>query len=395
MNICIVNSFYYPDIIGGAEISVKKLAEEIVNQGEKVSILCTGNNDLHEYINNVEVYRIKENNIYSAINLLTTNDKKFNKYLLKMYFLIDVYNVFNYFKIKRTLKIISPDVIHINNLYGLSLIIIKVAKELKIPIVMTVRDYSLLYEDTENKISKYKRKIALYITNKSDIVTAPSQYTLDYFTDRGYFTLCKNKVIYNAIDLNINKIKKIHSKKKSKILQKEKVKFVYLGRLEKNKGIGILLESFSKVKNSNIELYIAGNGTEKELVLDYCESDTRIRYLGFLDEEGLDYLLDSADVLIIPSIWPEPFGRVVLDAYKYCIPVIGTNVGGIPEIVDYNTGILVKPNSEDDLIKGILYFSNKKNILKKMNCLENKIKQFNVVEQAKQFIEVYKEILRS
>ncbi len=104
--------------------------------------------------------------------------------------------------------------------------------------------------------------------------------------------------------------------------------------------------------------------------------------------------MKESDVLIIPSRWPEPFGRVILDAYKYCMPVIGTNMGGIPEIVDQNkTGILINNNNlENELEKAIIYFSKKKNILNNMINIESKLNDFNICIQVEKFTEVYKRI---
>ena len=56
MKICIINSFYYPDIIGGAEVSVKHLAEKMVSKDNEISILCTGFKEEVKEINKVKVY---------------------------------------------------------------------------------------------------------------------------------------------------------------------------------------------------------------------------------------------------------------------------------------------------------------------------------------------------
>lgn len=392
MKICIINSFYSPDIIGGAEISVKKLAEEMVNEKNEVSVLCLGKSNLNEKINGVNVYRIKEKNLFSTFDLLTNKNMKLNKNLLKLHHLIDVVNIFNYRRIKKTLIKINPDVIHLNNLYGLSLIVVLIAKRFKIPSIITLRDYSLLYEGNNNILSKFKKNIVRSITNDINIVTAPSKYTLNYFLNKGYFKNSIRSTVYNAIDFDKNLINKIHYKKKKSILNKEKITFLYLGRLEKNKGISNMLEAFKQINNNEILLHIAGKGSEEELVNEYCESDKRIKYIGFLKEEELSIELMNCDILIIPSIWPEPFGRVILDAYKYCLPVIGSNIGGIPEIIDETTGLLIEAESIDELKESIVYFTDKKNILHMMTNLENKLYGFDIKVQCEKFLFLYKSI---
>ncbi|WP_283680563.1 glycosyltransferase family 4 protein [Clostridium perfringens] len=394
MKICIINSFYYPDIIGGAEVSVKHLAEKMVSKDNEISILCTGFKEEVKEINKVKVYRIEEKNVYRAIDLLINKNINRNKLVLKIYHIIDFINLFNYKKIKEKLIEINPDVLHVNNIYGLSLIVIYISCKLNIPIIFTARDYSLLYEHNNNLLSKIKRIVTKKIMRNIDVITAPSKYTLNYFDENGYRGKNMSEVIFNAIDYDKSDVKKIHEYKINNILKKEKINFVYLGRLEKDKGILELLRVFNKYKNKDIVLNIAGKGNEEKNVLEYAKKDNRIKYLGFLEEYELDKLLKESDVLIIPSRWPEPFGRVILDAYKYCMPVIGTNMGGIPEIVDQNkTGILINNNNlENELEKAIIYFSKNKNILNNMINIESKLNDFNICIQVEKFTEVYKRI---
>ena len=73
MKICLVNSFYYPNIIGGAEISVQKLAKELNILGNEVHILCTGTNNKCNDIDGIKVHRIKVNNLYNPLDMITNN----------------------------------------------------------------------------------------------------------------------------------------------------------------------------------------------------------------------------------------------------------------------------------------------------------------------------------
>lgn len=96
-----------------------------------------------------------------------------------------------------------------------------------------------------------------------------------------------------------------------------------------------LLENFMKISGTNIELHIAGSGPLESRVKECALLDNRIIFHGFLSEQQLNSLLEKSDILICPSMWSEPFGRIILDAYKNAMPVITTGFGGMGEIVDH------------------------------------------------------------
>lgn len=392
MKICIVNSFYYPEIIGGAELSVMKLAQQLYNEGHDIEILCTGIEDKIENINGINVHRVKMNNIFNHINVIN-NEKSINKLMLKIYYIIDIYNIFSRKLLLKKLKDIRPDIIHVNNVCGISCVVWDVAKKLKIPIVQTLRDYYLLKLGNRYK-DKLKRKIICNLSSRVQLVTAPSKYTLDMFIENEYFNNANTKVIYNAIDFDKSEIEKILKEKKEKLKKKDKIRYVFIGRLEEEKGIKFLINTFKNIVNSNIELLIAGDGSYREYVEGEIKLDSRIKYKGFLDENQINALLKESDILIIPSLWPEPFGRVIIEAYKFSIPVIGTINGGIPEVIkDGVTGKLIESNNKEELQDAIIYFSEKERIYQMMDNCKNELEKYSIEKHANEFLELYNFIL--
>ncbi|MBE6067121.1 MAG: glycosyltransferase [Clostridium lundense] len=394
MKICLINTYYYPDIVGGTEVSVKKLAEGLADLGHEINVICTGKSNEIENINGIRVNRIKIKNIYSPIE-----HKRASKLKKITYRALDINNVFNKKILKDKIESIKPDIIHINNIYGLSISLWDVLRKFKIPIIHTLRDYYLICPKVNllkkgqicNKpnfacklYSKYNKRVF----NIDTCVTAPSKFTLKLFDNLGYLKEIDNTVIYNAIDFVQEDVNKILNEKK--IRNDEKIKFVYLGGLEQHKGITWLLNSFKEVNNENIELNIAGQGVLKQLVLDATKKDKRIKYHGFLKEAELNKLLNNSDVLVVPSIWYEPFGRVVIDAYKNVMPVIVSDIGGISEIIDNSkTGILVTPNSNEELVSAIDYFTDRENIISKLDNCAHKLKDYSIHKQVKEFENLY------
>jgi len=125
---------------------------------------------------------------------------------------------------------------------------------------------------------------------------------------------------------------------------------VYVGRLEKVKNVETLIKAFSKIQNKNIQLTIVGDGREREnlknLVKENNSSD-KVNFIGFSNEPSR--YLSSADLFVLPS-YSEGFGIAAVEAMFLKIPVLATNVGGIPEfITDNENGWLFNPNDETEL----------------------------------------------
>lgn len=391
MRICLVNSFYYPNIIGGAELSVLKLAEQLKKEGHQVYVICTSDKESIDIINGIEVHRLKINNIYNPIDKLEYH-KKISKSRNILYSVINTYNIFNYRMLNDKLKKIQPDILHINNIDGISIVIWSVAKKMNIKIVQTLRDYSLL-KCGKGILNKIRNPIYKLLSNNVDCITAPSKYTINSFIDNDYFKSSKKKVIYNAIDFSDEIVIKSLNQKIIRSKHNENIRFVFLGRLDEGKGIKYLVDTFRKISDNHIELVIAGKGEYEEYIKGVAKIDKRIKYKGFMNETGIEELLYNSDVLIIPSLWEEPFGRVIIEAYKFAMPVIGSNIGGIPEIINDKTGILVEKGSESELQQAIKYFSNRENIDKYIVNCSNEIKKYDIKIQSKEFTKLYESII--
>ena len=117
---------------------------------------------------------------------------------------------------------------------------------------------------------------------------------------------------------------------------------------------------------------------------------------GFLKEEKLNELLEQMDILVCPSIWGEPFGRVIIDAYKSCVPVVATNCGGLPELIENGvTGMLVKPNSASEILSAIQKFigGGGTGTPSTVSAIREKLEDFSIVAQGEHFEQLFEEII--
>jgi glycosyltransferase involved in cell wall biosynthesis len=114
--------------------------------------------------------------------------------------------------------------------------------------------------------------------------------------------------------------------------------FLYLGRLSAEKGVGELLDAW---RGMRARLVVVGDGPQAKELRRSAPSGVEFR--GLVEPSEVPSLLGRARALLVPSIWPEPSGRVVIEACAAGVPVVARAVGGLPEFVENETtGLLVR-----------------------------------------------------
>lgn len=166
-----------------------------------------------------------------------------------------------------------------------------------------------------------------------------------------------NSTWYNSIDTN------------QKLPDREKhntINFLYAGRLIKQKGVENILNAFSELNSSykNIKLFIAGDGPELDNYKRRFNMEN-IEFLGKLNYSDLVKYYAKTDVFLYPPLWPEGLPTSILEAGLMKCVVIGTNQGGIKEIIDDGkNGIIVDTNA-DSLYKAMKSLIDDEKLLKK------------------------------
>ena len=125
---------------------------------------------------------------------------------------------------------------------------------------------------------------------------------------------------------------------------------LYVGRLGARKGLGLAFQALARLNDPNIEFLIAGTGRHEERLRTLAAKlgvADQIRFLGYVSDEELPVLYSSADVFVLPSRY-EGFGLVLLEAMACGTPVIGTDVGGIPTVIEHDrTGLQVQREPQE------------------------------------------------
>jgi len=160
------------------------------------------------------------------------------------------------------------------------------------------------------------------------------------------------EMVYPGFDMNLIREKLPRSR--------DAIKLLFVGNWDPRKGLKALVEAVHRLNNPKIVLDIVGDdsfyprytGEIKRKVAHWGFED-RIRFHGRIDRESIGKFYSEADIFVLPSSY-EPFGIVFAEAMSFGLPIIATDAGGIPELVEHEeNGLLVPPNNADALADAI------------------------------------------
>lgn len=148
-----------------------------------------------------------------------------------------------------------------------------------------------------------------------------------------------------------------------------KNRLIYAGRLVTEKGLWVLIEAFSLQKSAS-ELELVGEGPlrdEIETFLSGSPLRQRVKLTCYVTPERLRDIMACSKLAVIPSLWQEPLGLVVLEAMACGVPVVASSVGGIPEMItDGENGLLVPPGDPSTLAAAIDSALGNRSVYKKL-----------------------------
>jgi len=193
----------------------------------------------------------------------------------------------------------------------------------------------------------WREKQIVWACNKANGVFSVSQALKNKLIEIGVQPE-KIHVAYNGVD---------HKRFTINTLVRKENSLLYVGNLVHDKGIMELIDAFIILSQSNdlLRLVVAGDGKMMSEIVDKLREHNIINkteLLGSVSHSDIPMLMQQATTLILPS-YAEGLPNVVVEAMSCGTPVVATNVGGIPEAVNENTGILVDPRDVPQLTKAI------------------------------------------
>ena len=335
MKILLANKFYYRR--GGDCIYMLNLEQLLKTHGHDVAVFAM------DYPENIETewkrYFPNEIKFTSGVGMLET--------FMRMFGLGEVKRKFN-----SLLNDFKPDVVHLNNIHTqLSPVIARLAHERRIKVIWTLHDYKLLcprydclrygnkvceecFAD-KHKVLEYKcmknSKLASMLAYKeavkwsceklesyTDVFICPSQFMYNKMAQGGFdrkkmYTLC------NFIDIE---------RTKRDSYDKEDY-YCFIGRLSFEKGIETLIEA---ARTLPYHLKIIGGGPLADILKEKAKG-ANIEFTGYKEWPEIKEIVGKARFSVVPSEWYENNPLSVIEAQCLGTPVLGANIGGIPELI--------------------------------------------------------------
>lgn len=352
MKILFICSLYTPHIVGGAEITLRTLVQVMKSAGNEVVVLSLGDKSglACEEIDGIKVWRAGISNIYFPYG-----EERPPALKRKVWHLLDIYNPLVKPYIREVLENEKPDVASCHNLYGWSIAAWDVLDTYGVPIVQVLHDKYLLcpastmFRNGKPCQKQCKRCQIMRLpharkSNKVKAVVGVSRYLLDKVLS---YELFQNVEIKACIH-NIRKFER--TLEQDSVSKKDNtVTFGFIGTLAPNKGIEYLLSTFIRHAKESWRLRVAGSGNlSYERYLRKTYRDPRISFLGKCVQSDF---FPTVDVTIVPSMWEEPLGMVVAESMLFGVPVIGSDRGGIPEMISHGrNGLLFDPLKPASLV---------------------------------------------
>jgi glycosyltransferase involved in cell wall biosynthesis len=351
MRILIANTLYAtpkkPKIVGGAEVSVRNLAEALAARGHEVMCIRASAPDesaSREEVNGVTVVSLPTRNGYWPFD----GSRRSHLRRLLWHWRDDMGAEPS--ETVATMRGFAPDVVHTNSLAGLTHGVWSVADRLGIPITHTLRDYYLVCPRATRFRNGQRcarsctscRFLTSRRRDRSSSVKAAvgnSRATLEIHLSEGLFSRAITRTaLPNIADPSASE--------GGRAPRGSAVVFGYIGRFSDEKGVHLLARAFRGAPG-NCELVLAG-AIQPDVAGEIQRLAGRpVTLLGFVDPEAF---FRSVDVVVVPSLWDEPLPRAILDAQSHGLPVIGSKRGGIPEALgNLAAGWLFEPDLDGDL----------------------------------------------
>lgn len=362
MKVGFLAGVFPPQIRGGAENYVVETATELQARGHDVFVITTrpfgGPRSLsptREQFEGLPVYRFFPLNI--------AHKSTYTRQPLPvqgLWRLLDAPNPHPARVVSRIIDREAPDVVHSNNLEGISTVAVRAIQNADVRHVHTLHDYSLLspnstlrvpglgHLDGNHSIGNHPvvcagfARLQRALFGRADAVTGPSQHIVDAHKEYGFFRRTRaERLQLGAADVA-----------DSPVEPPEEPTVLYVGRMEPIKGVDTVLDA--AIRMPDVTFHFCGTGEYEDVVASRAAKTDNVVYHGYVTEEKLASLRRAATMGVVPSVWPENSPLTVYESFAVGLPIVGSDVGGVPELVTPGeTGALFAPGELGSLVDAI------------------------------------------
>ncbi len=413
MKIVISTAVYYP-MTNGVAVFSHNLALGLAKRGHEVMVICpslTGKNhtiDDHG-VKTVYLHSVELPVYPDQVNPIPPKKKVFGKELPHVLYKNGFHaSVLPSRQIKKALDKFQPDVIHCQVSDPIGIAIVRYAHKHQIPLITTEHNFPDVITDPL-KLPKLVKKpvnavLAAYFVGrqkKSDYVTMPTQMAIDnLILKRAKDFKVPVEAVSNGVDLSVFKDapapQEIYDK--YHIAQDGSPTAIYVGRVDPEKQINIVIDAFSKVHNllPAARLVIVGDGVAKaglESQVEKLELQGSVHFLGRVLPPDLYSLYNIGDVFVTASEI-ETQGIVLIEAAASGLPIVAVDKGAVREVCKTGeNGFLCEPKDVDQIASGMYQLLTDKTLNQKCSeCSLSIARRHDINYTLQRFEEIYAEM---
>lgn len=407
MRIVISTAVYYPQINGVAMFS-HNLAVGLVRRGHEVMVICpsqTGES-YTEMQDGMKVCYLKS--VDAKVYPDQIHDVPKNREVMGLRVPRLIYrhglrvSVFPLREVQRLLGVFCPDVVHVQVSDPIGLSVVAYARKNDIPVVTTEHNQPEVLTDPLHVPSLMKKPanavLSAYFRNrqsKSDFVTMPTERAIRELLGKGEEFNVPVAAVSNGVELTNFKPGKAAAGiyKKYDILP-DVPTVLYVGRVDPEKKVGVVIEAFMKMAVPGAQLVIVGDGVDKERLIKKYNGNKSIHFLGRVMAPDL-YELYKVGWVFATASEIETQGIVLIEAAACGLPLVAVNKGAVSEVcLDGENGYLCKPGDVSeiaDALQKILLDAKLREKFSKKSVEIAKEHDFEVTLD--KFINIYKKVV--
>ena len=355
MRLAFVNTQYPPYGAAGAETTLRLLAAQMKERGHDCNVITLTPARRAEVgeVDGIPVHYLPLASVGWPHDRIRSAPERM------LFQSLDVYNPVMERRLAGLLRRLAPDVVNFHNLQGFSASAWPAAQRLKIPTVQTLHDYytvcprSAMWRAGRGNCGSLCRECQVFgaprrrLSGFPDIVTCVSPRVFDRLTVAGAFPgaasgqqpvriIRGNNATDTLPDLELP-------------VAGRPLRLGFMGRLDPSKGLENLIDAVRRLPAGSATLRIAGTG-KADVTHNLQTRAKDVPAIQFVGHVSPAEFLPSIDLLVIPSIWEDPFPRVFHEALAYGVPSLATPLGGLPEVIEHGRNGFVLAGVDADAL---------------------------------------------
>ncbi len=347
MRLTFVNTLYPPYGAAGAETTLRLLATQMMDRGHDCNVvtLTPGKRAETGEVDGIAVHYLP------LANAFWPHGANKSSLLRSLFQTIEIYNPIMRRRLATLLRHLAPDVVNFHNLQGFSASAWSAARGLQIPMVQTLHDYytvcprSAMWRPGRGNCASLCPECSAFsrprraMSRIPDVVTCVSHRVFDRLAGVGGFPNALTGHQAVRIIRGNNAAETLPAA--SPPIARGALRLGFMGRLDPSKGLENLIDAMRQLSAGSASVRIAGTG-RPGYTQELHRRAERADNVAFVGHVSPAEFFPTIDLLVIPSVWEDPFPRVFHEALAYGVPSLATSLGGLSEVIEHGrNGFLI------------------------------------------------------